>query len=109
MSKGPGLFRTCPLCGHEYKASRPACPNCGKPPFTRRRYIAMSGPRMLVLLGFLFFVSLALYTLLIPPDKYEQYRSLVFGLPRTASLIVGASGASVFLGVLATVFLRRKA
>jgi hypothetical protein len=102
MASGRGLYRTCPICGKDYKASRPACPYCGKPPFTRRKYYVMSGPRMLVLLGLLFFLSLALYGLFLPAEHYQKYRALFFGIPQTVAVIVGAigvAGFSVWIGV----------
>ena len=105
MKDAPGLYRTCPACGNDYKASRPACPHCGKPPFTKRDAYAVAGPRMLLLIVFLFFVAWAVYGFLLTPEQYERHRALLFGVPRAVSQIAGTAGAAVFLVVLIFVFL----
>ena len=110
MKDAPGLYRTCRVCGNDYKASRPACPQCGKPPFTKRSAYAVAGPRMMLLNVFLFFVAWAGYGFILPPDLYERHRALLFGLPRPVSQVVGSAGASFFLGILLYVWLKgRKA
>lgn len=91
------LYRSCPYCGNEYKASRPACPECGKPPFTRRRSFAVAGPRMLVIMAFFLFLSMAAYAFFLPAPTYARYQALIFGLPQTAARIVGAAGALAIL------------
>ncbi|MHC4600300.1 MAG: hypothetical protein ACYS47_14965 [Planctomycetota bacterium] len=110
MKDAPGLYRTCRACGNDYKASRPACPNCGKPPFTKRSAYAVAGPRMLLLIVFFVFVAWAGYGFLLTPEQYERHRALLFGLPQTVSQVAGTAGAAVFLVVLIVVFLKgRKA
>ena len=105
MKDGPGLYRTCKACGNDYKASRPACPNCGKPPFTKRSAYAVTGPRMLVFIAFLFFAVWAAYGFILSPEQYEKYRAILFGMPRIVSRIVGTAGAVIFLGITLYVFL----
>ncbi|MHC4777309.1 MAG: hypothetical protein ACYTFG_01900 [Planctomycetota bacterium] len=105
MSEGPGLYRTCKSCGNDYKASRPACPNCGKPPFTKRNAYAVTGPRMMVLIGFFFFAVWAAYGFILSPEQYERYRAILFGMPRVVSQVGGTVGALVFLAINVYVFL----
>ncbi|GEM_PF-2757861 len=87
------LYRTCPHCGTEYKASRPACPACGKPPVSRQSAFHTAGPTILALVVFLAFFVLLLYGLFLPDEIYETYRLYLFGLPRLAAILVGAAGA----------------
>jgi hypothetical protein len=105
MKDGPGLYRTCRVCGNDFKASRPACPQCGKPPFTKRNAYAVAGPRMLLLLVFLFFVAWAGWGFILTPEQYEEHRALLFGLPRPVSQVVGSAGAAFLLGILMYVWI----
>ena len=102
------LSRTCPHCGRDYKASLPACPACGRPPLSRRSVYAATGPRMLLLAAFLFFLVWAVYAFLLGPESYERFRLYFFGLPLTASRIVGTAGAVLFLAATLYVFLRAR-
>ncbi|MHC5037682.1 MAG: hypothetical protein ACYTHM_10235 [Planctomycetota bacterium] len=108
MRGGKELVRTCPFCSNEYKASRPACPRCGKPPFSRRTAYATQGPRLLILLAFFFFLVWAAYGFLYPPQAYEKHRALFFGVNQTASRILGSAGAVLFLALTVFVFRRKR-